>query len=126
MTVCKSAFATMANQSSLCVSSRHDPLRSLIACSLRRDYSFELEEGESVMRLIWTSEPPSEELRERWDSLAFQMEKPEVFYTWEWAVAAARAYGHNLRPWIATGYEGDELVAVVELARSSSKDVVFL
>ena len=79
------------------------------------------------MRLSWTSEVPGQgPLREQWNALVLQMKKPEVFFTWEWASAVARAYGDVLSPWIATAYEGDELVGVAALAKPSSREAVFL
>jgi CelD/BcsL family acetyltransferase involved in cellulose biosynthesis len=80
------------------------------------------------MRLIWNNQVPAANLREQWNALVFQMEKPEVFYTWEWATAVARVYGEIQEPWIATAYEGDELVGVAALARASTsaKEAAFL
>src|SRR5882672_2129497 len=79
------------------------------------------------MRLTWTRELPEQpELREQWNALVSQMEKPEVFYTWEWAAAVVRAYKSGVAPWIATAYEGDELVGVAALAKSSETEAVFL
>ncbi len=79
------------------------------------------------MRLTWTRDLADQPgLREPWNALVFQMEKPEVFYTWEWAAAMVRAYGSTLKPWIAAAYEGDELVGVAALAQSSDTEAVFL
>lgn len=54
------------------------------------------------------------------------MGEPEVFFTWEWAFAVARAYGTDLNPWIATAHEGEELVGVAALAKPSPNEAVFL
>jgi CelD/BcsL family acetyltransferase involved in cellulose biosynthesis len=56
------------------------------------------------------------------------MERPEVFYTYEWAQAVCRAYGNLLRPLILLGYEGESLVGIVAFARENSIEdaVVFL
>ena len=79
------------------------------------------------MRLTWICDPTEEPgLREPWNALVFQMEKPEVFYTWEWAVAVVRAYGSSLKPWIAAAYQGEELVGVAALAKASETEAVFL
>jgi len=79
------------------------------------------------VQLTWTSELPQESpLREQWDALVFQMEKPEVFHTWEWAAAVTQSYRATLEPWIATAYEGGDLVGVAALARSSTRAAVFL
>jgi CelD/BcsL family acetyltransferase involved in cellulose biosynthesis len=79
------------------------------------------------MRLTWTRGLPEQPgLPEQWNALVLQMETPEVFYTWEWAAAVVRAFGNTLEPWIATAYEGDELVGVAALAKASETEVVFL
>ena len=79
------------------------------------------------MRLNWTSGLPQEEtFRQQWNALVLQMEQPEVFYTWEWAAAFTRSYAGSVEPWIATAYDGDELVGVVALARSSTTEATFL
>ena len=53
-----------------------------------------------------------ERLRDQWNALVFQMECPEVFYTWEWATAAGRAYASLLKPLLILAYEGEALVGV--------------
>jgi len=54
------------------------------------------------------------------------MDRPEVFYTYEWAIAVQRAYGASLTPLVFLGYEGDSLVGVAALARKKSGEAVFL
>jgi CelD/BcsL family acetyltransferase involved in cellulose biosynthesis len=84
-------------------------------------------EGDELVRLSWIRELPEDgKLREQWDALVLESEQPEVFLTWEWAAAVAQAYGSTLQPWIATAYEGEDLVGVAALARSSTKEAVFL
>ena len=79
------------------------------------------------MQLTWTSELSEQSaLRQQWDALVLRTEKPEVFYTWEWAAAVAQSYRATLEPWIATAYEGEDLVGVAALARSSPTEAVFL
>src|SRR2546430_1420322 len=79
------------------------------------------------MRLTWTRQLPEQEtFREEWNALVFQMEKPEIFYTWEWAAALTRSYGSALEPWIAMAHEGEELVGVAALARPSANEAAFL
>jgi CelD/BcsL family acetyltransferase involved in cellulose biosynthesis len=79
------------------------------------------------MHLTWTRElPEQKKLREQWNALVLQMEKPEVFYTWEWAAAVTRAFQGSVEPWIATAYEGDELIGVAALAKPSATEAVFL
>lgn len=64
--------------------------------------------------------PEDSELRQAWNELALQMEHPEVFYTYEWAVAVQRAYGSTLMPLLFLGYEGESLVGVVAFVREKS------
>jgi len=61
--------------------------------------------------------PEGPELRHAWNELALGMERPEVFYTHEWAVAVQRAYGDIRKPLLMLGYEGDSLVGVVAFSR---------
>jgi CelD/BcsL family acetyltransferase involved in cellulose biosynthesis len=46
------------------------------------------------------------------------MERPEVFYTFEWAQAVDSAYSESLEPFIALGYDDGQLIGVVALART--------
>jgi len=70
------------------------------------------------------SEDP--ELRRVWNGLALRMDRPQVFYTYEWAIAVQRAYAASLTPLIFLAYEGESVVGVAALARKSSGQVVFL
>lgn len=54
--------------------------------------------------------------RSQWNGIAMQMERPEVFYTSEWALAVQSAYRNALKPLMVLGYEGDQLVGVAPLA----------
>src|SRR5215472_544334 len=56
------------------------------------------------------------------------MERPEVFYTFQWAQAVERAYSESLTPFIILGYEFGRLVGVAALARmkADSKSLSFL
>lgn len=55
------------------------------------------------------------------------MERPEVFYTYEWAVAVQTAYHGSLKALLFLGYEGEVLVGVAPLAADSQgRDVSFL
>jgi CelD/BcsL family acetyltransferase involved in cellulose biosynthesis len=47
----------------------------------------------------------------------FRMERPQVFYTYQWALAVSRAY-QSLTPLIWLGYEAERLVGVAALAES--------
>jgi CelD/BcsL family acetyltransferase involved in cellulose biosynthesis len=56
------------------------------------------------------------------------MERPEVFYTYEWAVAVQRAYASSLKPFVFLAYEDELLIGLVALARekTGSRGVTFL
>jgi CelD/BcsL family acetyltransferase involved in cellulose biosynthesis len=60
--------------------------------------------------------PEDPSLPQRWNNLVLQMERPQVFYTCEWALAVQAAYQGSLQPLQLLGYDGDELVGVACLA----------
>jgi CelD/BcsL family acetyltransferase involved in cellulose biosynthesis len=60
----------------------------------------------------------------QWDDLVMQMERPEVFYTCEWALAVQSAYQSSLRPLLLLGYEGEDLVGVASLATDAAEQSV--
>jgi CelD/BcsL family acetyltransferase involved in cellulose biosynthesis len=71
--------------------------------------------------------PEDPKLHREWNDLARQMERPEVFYTWEWALAVQSAYQASLKPLLFLGYEGDHLVGVASLATDlAGQNVSFL
>jgi CelD/BcsL family acetyltransferase involved in cellulose biosynthesis len=63
-------------------------------------------------------------LLRRWNELVVQMERPQVFYTCEWALAVQSAYHAALKPLLFLGYDEDDLVAVASLATDASGDEV--
>ena len=80
------------------------------------------------MRIVsHRSIPEDSSLHRRWNELALQVERPEVFYTSEWALAMQAAYGASLTPLLFLGYDGDDLVGVASLATDSArKNISFL
>lgn len=73
------------------------------------------------MRLVLLKEIPEDaDLRRQWNALALSAEQPQVFFTYEWALAVYRAYNATLRPLLFLGYDGDELRAVSALAADPS------
>jgi CelD/BcsL family acetyltransferase involved in cellulose biosynthesis len=71
--------------------------------------------------------PKDPNLCGQWNHLSLQMEKPEVFYTCEWALAVEHAYHNSLKPLLLLGYDGDDLVGVASLAMSAAdQDIRFL
>jgi CelD/BcsL family acetyltransferase involved in cellulose biosynthesis len=77
----------------------------------------------SVHRAI----PHDQQIHEQWNALVWQMERSEVFYTWEWATAVDRAYGPSLKPLLLLAHDRGALVGVVALATDNTeKQVSFL
>ena len=80
------------------------------------------------MRIVLHREIPEDtELHRQWNAIALQTERPEVFYTCEWALAVQSAYPAALKPLLLLGYEGDNLLGVASLATDpAGKHVGFL
>jgi CelD/BcsL family acetyltransferase involved in cellulose biosynthesis len=57
-----------------------------------------------------------------------RMECPEVFHTYEWAIAVQRACGDSRKPLLVLAYECGSLIGLVAFARENNRtgDVVFL
>jgi CelD/BcsL family acetyltransferase involved in cellulose biosynthesis len=71
--------------------------------------------------------PEDSNLWRQWNDVALQMERPEVFYTCEWALAMQSAYQASLTPLLFLGYEGDELIGVASLATDATeRNITFL
>ncbi len=60
--------------------------------------------------------PDDAPLRNGWNDCVQQMERPEIFFTYEWALAVSRAYKNSLKPLLFVGYEGESIVGCVALA----------
>lgn len=73
------------------------------------------------MRLVLLKEIPDDaDLRRQWNALAQRVERPQVFYTYEWALAVYRAYRATLRPLLFLAYDGETLCGVAALATDSA------
>ena len=81
-----------------------------------------------ILRIVVREDIPEDsELRRSWNELALRMEHPEVFYSYEWAIAVQRAYGSTLKPLLFLAYEGELLVGLVALVwEKSGSRVAFL
>lgn len=81
-----------------------------------------------TLRLVLLNEIPEDAtLRLRWDALASSVPRPQVFYTYEWALAVQRAYGAVLHPLIFLAYdESESLCGVAALARNEEGKASFL
>ena len=78
------------------------------------------------VRVVIRREIPEDVLlRDHWNDLVMKMERPEVFYTYEWAMAVQRAYGSSMLPLLILTYEGESLVGVAALATSKHQDKTF-
>jgi CelD/BcsL family acetyltransferase involved in cellulose biosynthesis len=65
------------------------------------------------LRIVLLRKIPEESsLLQRWNDLVLQMERPEVFYTPEWALAVQSAYQASWKPLLFFGYDGDDLVGI--------------
>lgn len=74
------------------------------------------------MRIVVHHEIPEDDnLRQQWNSLVQQMEQPEIFYTYDWALAVYRAYRGSLTPLLFLVYQDEVLVGVATLARTSNR-----
>jgi CelD/BcsL family acetyltransferase involved in cellulose biosynthesis len=80
------------------------------------------------LRIVLHQEIPEDpNLRRQWNDVVLQMERPEVFYTWEWAMAVQSAYQGSLKPLLFLGYERDRLAGVASLATDAAgENVTFL
>jgi CelD/BcsL family acetyltransferase involved in cellulose biosynthesis len=75
------------------------------------------------MRLAVLREIPVDDILARqWNELVQQMEYPEVFYTYEWALAVSRA----IIPLLMLAYEQGSLVGVAALATDAKHEIFFL
>jgi len=81
----------------------------------------------SEMRVVLHREvSEGEKFRREWNALVGAMERPEVFYTWEWAQAVSRAYSDSLRPLVFEGYRDDRLAGIAAFAADAGGEVCFL
>ncbi len=68
--------------------------------------------------------PQEPQLRDQWNSLVLHMERPEVFYTCEWATAVEQAYRGSMKPLLLLAHEGEVLIGVAALASDNSETQV--
>ncbi len=81
------------------------------------------------MRLVVLREIPEDEtLRRQWNALVDRVEQPQVFYTYEWAMAVYRAYHATLHPLLFLAYdEAGALRGLAALATDAAgKEASFL
>ena len=60
--------------------------------------------------------PEDPDLSEAWNTLVLAMENPEVFFTYQWALAASRGFEGQLSTLLFLMYDLDQLVGIAALA----------
>jgi hypothetical protein len=60
--------------------------------------------------------PEDPDLSEAWNTLVLAMDNPEVFFTYQWALAASRGFQSRLSPLLFLMYDAGQLAGVVALA----------
>jgi CelD/BcsL family acetyltransferase involved in cellulose biosynthesis len=60
--------------------------------------------------------PEDPQLCEAWNNLVLRMENPEVFFTYQWALAASRSFHTNLSPLLFLLHDSSQLAGVAALA----------
>ncbi len=60
--------------------------------------------------------PEDPDLSEAWNTLVLAMENPEVFFTYQWALAASRGFQTRLSPLLFLMHDSGQLAGVVALA----------
>ncbi|PYV74276.1 MAG: hypothetical protein DMG97_09175 [Acidobacteria bacterium] len=70
--------------------------------------------------VVHTKIPDDSSLRYQWNGLLQHMERPQVSYTYEWAVAVSRAYAASLQPLLLAAYRERTLAGVVALVKDST------
>lgn len=69
--------------------------------------------------------PSDPALRAQWNALVCRMDRPQVFFTWEWATSVDRAYGSSIKPLLMLSYEEEVLVGVAAMATDVAEKQVF-
>lgn len=69
--------------------------------------------------------PEDRNLRKQWNELVLRQKRPQVFYTYEWALAVYRSYSKTLRPLLFLAYnENETLAGIAALALELMNDQV--
>ena len=66
----------------------------------------------SVLREI----PEDPHVVDSWNELVMRLERPEIFFTHEWALAASRAFSDTVRPLVFLAYDAQRLCGIASLA----------
>jgi CelD/BcsL family acetyltransferase involved in cellulose biosynthesis len=92
---------------------------------LQRNCKISSDEKNALRLVLHPEIPEDDRLACQWNGLVLQMECPEVFYTYEWALAVSRAYRSSVAPLLILAYDQDSLVGVVALATDSMRRGTF-
>jgi CelD/BcsL family acetyltransferase involved in cellulose biosynthesis len=60
--------------------------------------------------------PEDPDLSEAWNTLVLEMDHPEVFFTYQWALAASRGFQDHLSPLLFLMHESEQLIGLAALA----------
>jgi CelD/BcsL family acetyltransferase involved in cellulose biosynthesis len=71
---------------------------------------------ETVRVTVLKEIPEDPDLSEAWNTLVLAMDHPEVFFTYQWALAASRGFQKHLSPLLFLMYDSGQLAGVVALA----------
>ena len=83
--------------------------------------------GQDVRLILFKEIPEDAKLRQQWNALVERMDQPQVFYTYEWALAVQRAYRATLHTLLFLAYDEQEsLSGVAALAADDAGRVTFL
>lgn len=67
--------------------------------------------------VVLTDIPEDAELRQQWNALVNRVDRPQVFYTYEWSLAVQRAYISTLHPLVILAYDdANSICGVAALA----------
>jgi CelD/BcsL family acetyltransferase involved in cellulose biosynthesis len=73
-----------------------------------------------ILRLVLLEQIPADSnLRQQWNALVHGVARPQVFYTYEWALAVQRAYQATLQPLLFLAY--DDLGSLCGIAALSTR-----
>jgi len=78
--------------------------------------STELSAEKPVRVTVLKEIPEDPDLSAAWNTLVLAMENPEVFFTYQWALAASRGFQSHLSTLLFLVYDFDQLAGVVALA----------
>jgi CelD/BcsL family acetyltransferase involved in cellulose biosynthesis len=91
-------------------------LRQRRECGILLNASISPRSQKLVRVTVLKKIPEDPDLSAAWNSLVLSMESPEVFFTYQWALAASRGFGKVLSTLLFLAYDLEELVGVAALA----------